>query len=152
MKQKFVVKLTKAERLELSELRSSAKASAGQIRRACILLQSDNSEEGPNWTYKAICEAFNVSSLTVYTVRKRYFEGGLKLALPRKKPDRVYQRRLDREAEALLIAVARSEPPNGYRRWSLRLLKDRIIHLGIVDNISHETIRQTLKKSNLNLV
>ncbi len=83
----------------------------------------------------------------MYNVRKKYLEGGLEQAILRKKPDRVYERRLDGEGEAHLIALACSEPPDGYERWSLRLLKDRLIRLEIVENISHETIRQTLKKS-----
>jgi hypothetical protein len=92
-----------------------------------------------------------VSSLTVYNVRKKYDEGGLERAILRKKPERVYERRLDGEGEAHLIALACSKPPEGYERWSLRLLKDRIIRLEIVENISHETIRQTLKKTSSNL-
>ena len=104
-----------------------------------------------NGSYQAICEAYDVSSLTVYNVRKNYIEGGLERAILRKKPERVYERRLDGEGEAHLIALACSEPPEGYERWSLRLLKDRIIRLEIVENISHETIRQTLKKTSSNL-
>ena len=146
MKQKYIVKLTKTERSQLKELISSGGASARQIRRAYILLKSDSSVGGPKWKYQAICEAYDISQLTVYNVRKKYIEGGLEGAILRKKPDRVYERRLDDEGEAHLIALACSEPPYGYKRWSLRLLKDRIIRLEIVENISHETIRQTLKK------
>ena len=151
MKQKYIVKLTETERSQLKELISSGEASARQIRRAYILLKSDSSEGGPTWKYQTICEAYDVSSLTVYTVRKNYIAGGLERAILRKKPDRVYKRRLDGEGEAHLIALACSEPPDGYERWSLRLLKDRIIRLEIVENISHETIRQTLKKTSSNL-
>jgi hypothetical protein len=151
MKQKYVVKLTDAERSQLKELISSGEASARQIRRAYILLKSDSSASGPNWNYQAICEAYEVSSLTVYKVRKNYTEGGLKRAILRKKPDREYKRRLDGEGEAHLIALACSEPPDGYESWSLRLLQDRMIRLKIVENISHETIRQTLKKTSSNL-
>lgn len=151
MKQKYIVKLTETERSQLKELISSGEASARQIRRAYILLKSDSGAEGPNWGYQAICDAFEVSSLTVYNVRKNYTEGGLKRAILRKKPDRAYERRLDGEDEAHLIALACSEPPDGYERWSLRLLRDRMIRLEIVENISHETIRQTLKKTNSSL-
>ena len=147
MKQKYIVKLSDTERSQLKELISSGEASARQIRRAYILLKSDSSPNGPNWTYQTICEAYEVSSLTVYNVRKNYIEGGLNRAILRKKPDRVYPRRLDGEGEAQLIALACSEPPDGYERWSLRLLQDRLIRLEIVENISHETIRQTLKKT-----
>jgi len=92
-----------------------------------------------------------VSSPTVYNVRKNYVAGGLKRAILRKKPERVYERRLDGEGEAHLIAMACSEAPDGYERWSLRLLQDRMIRLEIVENISHETIRQTLKKTSSSL-
>ena len=151
MKQKYMVKLTDTERSQLKELISSGEASARQIRRAYILLKSDSSASGPNWDYQTICEAYEVSSLTVYNIRKNYTEGGLKRAILRKKPERVYKRRLDGECEAYLIALACSEPPDGYERWSLRLLQDRMIRLEIVENISHETIRQTLKKTNSSL-
>jgi hypothetical protein len=150
MKQKYVVNLSETERSQLKELISSGEGSARQIRRAYILLKSDSSSGGPNWKYQAICDAYEVSSLTVYHVRKNYTEGGLERAILRKKPERVYERRLDGEGEAHLIALACSKPPKGYERWSLRLLKDRIIRLEIVENISHETIRQTLKKTSSN--
>jgi hypothetical protein len=150
MQQKYIVKLTEPERLQLKELISSGQASARQIRRAYILLKSDSSAYGPSWDYQAICEAYEVSALTVYNVRKNYIEGGLNRAILRKKPERVYERRLDGEGEAHLIALACSKPPDGYERWSLRLLQDRIIRAEIVGNISHETIRQTLKKTSLN--
>lgn len=150
MKQKYIVKLTDTERSQLKELISSGEASARQIRRAYILLKSDSSADGPAWGYRAICEAYEVSSLTVYNVRKNYTEGGLKRAILRKKPDRVYERRLDGEGEAHLIALACSEPPDGYDRWSLRLLQDRLFRSEIVESISHETIRQTLKKTSSN--
>ena len=151
MKQKYIVKLSDTERSQLKELISSGEASARQIRRAYILLKSDSSAGGPNWKYHAICEAYEVSALTIYNVRKNYTEGGLKRAILRKKPDRVYKRRLDGEGEAQLIALACSEPPDDYESWSLRLLQDRMIRLEIVENISHETIRQTLKKTVSNL-
>ena len=151
MKLKYVVKLSETERSQLKELISSGEASARQIRRAYILLKSDRSPDGPGWKYQAICDAYEVSSLTVYNVRKNYVEGGLKGAILRKKPDREYERRLDGAGEAHLIALACSEPPDGYERWSLRLLQDRLVRLEIVENISHETIRQTLKKTSSNL-
>jgi hypothetical protein len=151
MKQKYVVKLTDTERLQLKELISSGEASARQIRRAYIVLKSDSSASGTNWNYQAICEAFEVSSLTVYNVRKNYIEGGLKRAILCKKPNREYKHRLDGEGEAHLIALACSEPSDGYESWSLRLLQDRLIRLEIVENISYETIRQTLKKTNSSL-
>ena len=118
MKQKYFVKLTETERSQLKEMISSGEASARQIRRAYILLKSDCSDEGPSWNYRAICEAYDVSSLTVYNVRKNYVEGGLKRAILRKKPDRVYERRLDGKGEARLVALACSAPPDVRKSWS----------------------------------
>jgi hypothetical protein len=89
--------------------------------------------------------------VTVTTVRKAYAEGGLEQALNRKKPEREYAHRLDGNAEAHLIALACSDAPEGYERWTLRLLQERFIKLEIVESVSHETIRTTLKKTNLNL-
>jgi len=151
MNLKHIVKLSETERSQLKELISSGIASARQIRRAYILLKSDSSERGPAWGYQAICEAFDVSSPTVYNVRKNYLAGGLERAVLRKQPERVYERRLDGEGEAHLIALACSDPPDGYERWSLRLLQDRLVRLEIVESISHETIRQTLKKTSSSL-
>jgi hypothetical protein len=151
MHQKYFVELSKTERYQLKQIISSGVAPARQIRRAQILLKSDCSPDGPNWTYQAIQEAFNVSSPTITTVRCAYMEGGLEQVLNRKKPDREYEHRLDGKKEAHLIALACSEPPKGQERWSLRLLQKRFIQLGHVDTISHETIRTMLKKKKLSL-
>jgi len=151
MYKKYFVKLTSEERSYLEKLVSSGNAPARRLRRARILLKSDCSEGGPNWTYEAICDAFDVNAITVTNVRKAYAEGGLEKALNRKKPDREYRHRLDGNAEAHLIALACSDAPEGYERWSLRLLQERFVRLEIVDSVSHETIRTTLKKTNLSL-
>jgi hypothetical protein len=151
MYKKYFVRLTSEERAQLEKLVTSGNAPARKQRRARILLKSDCSGGGPNWTYEAICDAFDVNSLTVTNVRKAYAEGGLDKALNRKKPDREYARRLDGNAEAHLIALACSDAPEGYERWSLRLLQERFVRLEIVDSVSHETIRATLKKTNLSL-
>jgi hypothetical protein len=151
MYKKYFVTLTSEERSYLEKLVSSGSAPARKLRRARILLKSDCSEEGPNWTYQAICNAFDVNSLTVTNIRKAFAEGGLDQALNRKKPDREYEHRLDGNAEAHLIALACSAAPEGYERWSLRLLQERFVRLEIVESVSHETIRSTLKKTNLSL-
>jgi hypothetical protein len=151
MYQKYFVKLTSEERQYLEKLVSSGNAPARKTRRARILLKSDCSEGGPNWSYEAICDALDVNSMTVANVRKAFAEGGLEKALNRKKPEREYERALDGEAEAHLIALACGAAPDGYERWSLRLLRDRFVKLEIVSNVSHETIRTTLKKRRLSL-
>jgi transposase len=151
MNQKYVVKLNETERYQLKQLISSGTAPARKLRRAHILLKSDSSETGPNWSYQAIMEAYEVSNMTISATRRAYVEGGLEAALQRKKPARDYPRRLDGEAEAHLIALACSEAPAGYERWSLRLLTQRSVQLGIADQLSYETVRTTLKKMNLSL-
>jgi len=113
------------------------------------LLRTDYSPNGPNWTYARISEAFNVTDVTIPKICKRFVESGFEAALYRKKPDREYKRRLDGEAEAHLIAMVCSQPPAGYKRWTLRLIRDRFVELDYVDTISHETIRSTLKIMNL---
>jgi hypothetical protein len=151
MFQKYFVKLTSEERQYLEKLVSSGSAPARKLQRARILLKSDCSEGGPNWSYDAICNAFDVNSMTVTNIRKAFAEGGLEKALNRKKPEREYQHSLDGNAEAHLIALACGAAPDGYERWSLRLLRDRFVKLEIVSSVSHETIRTTLKKRKLNL-
>ncbi len=148
MNQKYHVMLTETERYQLKHLVSSGTTPARKLRRAQILLKSDSSEGGPNWSYQAICEAFDVSQPTVSEVRRAYVDGGLEAALNRKPPAREYPHRLDGAGEAHLIALACSQPPEGHDRWTLRLLKRRFIQLGYVENISHETVRTTLKKMN----
>jgi hypothetical protein len=149
MYQKYLIKLTAEERQQLEHLVSSGITPARVIMHAHILLKSDCSEGGPNWSYSKIQEAFNVAPLTVANVRKRYIEEGLAVALNRKKPEREYEHCLDGEAEAHLIALVCGKPPDGKDRWTLRLLQKRMVELTYTDTVSHETIRTTLKKMNL---
>lgn len=151
MYQKYFVSLTTEERMYLEKLVSSGSAPARKIQRARILLKSDCSEGGPNCSYTAICNAFDVNAVTVTNIRKAFSEGGLEKALNRKKPEREYEHRLDGYAEAHLVALVCGEVPEGFDRWTLRLLQDRLVKLEIVESISHETIRTTLKKMNLSL-
>ena len=146
MNRKFQIELKDEERQKLENMTSSGTAPARTLTRAFILLKSDSSPNAPSWSYKQICEAFNVSQVTISKVRQRYMNSGLEAAIRRKKPERVYETCLDGEKEAYLIALACGEAPEGREHWTLRLLRDRFIQLGYVDNISHETIRTTLKK------
>ena len=119
---------------------------AYQIRHAHILLKSDTA--GPGWNDKQIAEAFGCHPQTVYNVRRRFAEAGVTGALGRRSrevPPR--QRRLDGAGEARLIALRCSQPPQGYGRWTLRLLAAKLVELEIVEGISPETVRQTLKKT-----
>jgi len=151
MYQKYVTKLTAEEQQQLEQLISSGIAAARTLTHARILLKSDRSPGGPSWSYNQICEALDVAPLTVMKVRQRYVEEGLAAALYRKKPDREYERCLDGEAEAHLIALACSEPPEGRERWTLRLLQKRMVELSYIESVSHESLRTTLKKMNLSL-
>lgn len=146
-KKKYIVKLTPDEREELRTLVSSGVAKARKLTRARILLKAD---EG--WTDKAISEALDVGTATVGRVRKRFVETGLE-AINRRKPRRRYERKIDGQAEAHLIALACSAPPEGRKRWTLRLLADKLVTLEEVDieSVSHETIRQVFKKTGLSL-
>ena len=151
MNQKYVVKLSAADRERLQGMLSAGRESARTLTRARILLKSDASEAGAKWSYAQICEAFDVTEVTVSKVRRTYVEQGLEAAILRKKPEREYKQRLDGNAEAHLVALACGAPPEGQVRWTLRLLQERMLMLNIVESVSHETVRQTLKKMNLSL-
>jgi transposase len=145
MNKKYIVRLSDEEREQVAELTRTGKAAAYKIRHAQILLKAD--ADGPAWTDERIAESFSVSVNTVLSVRQRLVEQGLEAALNRKKqahPSR--SPRLDGEGEARLIALRCSAPPTGHARWTLRLLADQAVVLEIVEAISHETVRQTLKK------
>jgi hypothetical protein len=118
---------------------------------AQVLLKTDRGPEGPGWTDQAISEAFGVSTVTVAHVRRVMRDEGLEAALSHYRgPNREYKRKLDGGQEAHLVAMACSKPPKGHERWSLRLLGKRMVQLGYVDSVSHETVRQTLKKTKSN--
>ena len=143
---KYIVRLTREEQERLKDLISKGKALAYIIRHAHILEKAD--VNGPAWTDARIAEAFLVHINTVADIRRRFAEQGLEIALNRKKracPPR--QSSFDGGSEARLIALSCSEPPEGYNRWTLRLLADKAVELEIVDAVSHETVRKTLKKT-----
>ena len=144
---KYIVRLEVDERQQLERLVSVGKGAARKLTRARVLLQADEGEGGPAWPDVRIVEALGVSVGTVENLRKRLVEEGLSVALEGKRPvPRPRMRKLDGEKEAKLIAVACSAPPEGRAHWTLRLLADRLVELEVVDTISYETVRQTLKK------
>jgi hypothetical protein len=149
MNKKYVVKLTKDERKRLRKLISAGTAPARMLNRARILLKTDLGEhsEGRVLTDREIAGVLETSTATVQRVRERFCTQGLDAALERSVPDRLYKRSLDGRAEARLIALACSEAPGGRDRWSMRLLADKAVELGIVESVSHETVRKTLKKT-----
>ncbi len=145
---KYRVTLTADERHHLTALIAAGKAAAQKLAHARILLKADQADGGPGWTDDRIAEAVEVSTDTVGRVRQRFVEDGLDAALARKpqaRPSR--ERKLDGRAEARLVALACSTPPDGRKRWTLTLLADRLVELEVVGSIGRETVRQTLQKT-----
>jgi transposase len=146
MNKKYVVRLTEQEREQIEKLLRRDRAHARSLLYGRILLKAD--ADGPDrWTDERIADALEVSTATVARQRQRFCEDGLEVALMPKKPGRPRRRVLDGRAEAHLIALSCSKAPQGRERWSMRLLADRMVELGYVDGISHETVRRTLKKT-----
>lgn len=146
---RYRVTLTKEERQELQCLIAWGKGAANKLLHARILLKADQSKGGPGWEDKHIAEALECGTATVERLRKRFVEEGLEAALVRKPTTRTYLRKIDGQAEAHLVATCCSDPPKGRRRWTLKLLADKLVALGQVQSVSRETVRQTLKKTNL---
>jgi hypothetical protein len=147
-RQQHVVRLTPAERAALRALLAAGTTPARTQTHARLLLKCDAGVGGPRWSDARVAEAVEVSPRTVARVRARFAREGMAAALGRKRPARVYQRRLDSAQEARLVAIACTAPPAGHARWSLRLLSRRLVALEVVDGISPETVRATLKKTN----
>ncbi len=146
MAKKYVVRLTPQEREELQTLVRKGKTQAYRIKHANILLATD--ADGPNWTDEQAAEAFGCHGQTASNVRQRFVERGLAAALERKKQDAPSRQRiLDGEKEARLVALACSAPPEGRAKWTLQLLADQLVTLEVVEAISDQTVRRTLKKT-----
>lgn len=148
-RKKYIVTLTNEERQHLETLSQTGKASAYIITHARILLKADTTKPTGSWCDTDISAALDIGTATVERLRQQFVEEGLEACLNRK--TRIYERLLDGEQEAHLIAIACGSPPAGQSRWTLRLLSERLVELGHVESISHETVRQTLKKMNLSL-
>jgi transposase len=142
----YIVRLTKEERTDLEDVVYKRKAAAHKRLHAQILLKADVSDAGKKRTDSEISEALGISTRTVERVRQRLVQEGLDAALNRAQPPRVRSRVIDGENEAHLIALACTGAPDGRSRWTLRLLGQRMVELGYVASVSHETIRQVLKK------
>jgi len=148
MSKRYVVRLTGEERASLQRLVSAGKAAARKILHAHVLLQADEGSDGPGWPDTQISEALSVHPNTVAGIRERFVERGLEAALNRKKQDRPSRLpKLDGKGEAYLIAMRCGPPPQGRKRWTLQLLADRLVALQVVDSLSYETVRRTLKKT-----
>jgi transposase len=147
-KKKHHIGLSEPERAELESIVRKGKASAQRQCHARILLLADTNGREGGWSDSQIARAAQTSIPTVERVRRICVEHGLERALERKDPDRDYPRKLDGKAEAQLIALSCGPAPQGRARWTLRLLAERLVELEIVAEVSHETVRQTLKKMN----
>jgi transposase len=145
---RYVVRLSVEERERLEAMIRKGKSPAQRLLKARILLKADVSEAGEGWSDSRIIEALETSVSMVYRVRKQLVEEGLEAVLSRKAPAAPAVRRIfDGEKEARLIALACSRPPEGYARWSLRLLESKVVELGIVEAASDSTIQRVLKKT-----
>ena len=146
MNKKYIVRLSDEERAVCQEILKNLKGSSQRFRRAQILLKAD--ADGPGWSDLKIADAFNCRVQTVENLRKRLVTEGFDLALDgKKRQEPPTPRKLDGEAEAKLIAMRLGKPPVGYGHWTLQLLADELVSLEVVDSISHETVRKTLKKT-----
>ena len=146
MNKKYIVRLTAKERRSLCEVVKKLKGSSQQVRRAQMLLKADVA--GPAWTDQQIAEAFDSRTRTVEKLRERFVTEGFEQTLhgkPREQP--ATEKLLCGKQEAQVIAMRLGPPPKGYADWTLRLLARKVVELEIVEAISHETVRRTLKKT-----
>jgi len=147
---RYTVTLSREEREELLKIISSGKHQSQRVINALILLNTDEGEYQENsQTNNSISKMLMISERKVERVKKRFVEEGLEIGLKGRDSTRCYEKKIDGDFEAHLIALSCGETPEGYARWTLRLLADKVVELGYIDEVSHETIRQILKKTNL---
>ena len=146
VRKRHIVVLSEAERARLHTLIGRGVGAASALIHARILLKANQGEAGPSWTDAAIGAALEVNPATLARVRMRYVAAGLDAAIYRKPPARQYRRRRDGEQEARQVALTCSAPPEGHQRWTLRLLAERLVALGVVESVSYETVRQALQQ------
>ena len=148
---KYKVALSAEEQKILQQITTTGKTAAYKMNRARILLKADENQADRGWGDQAISEALDVSVATIERVRQQFVEDGFEAVLSYKQREQSRARMLDGEKEAHLIALTCSDAPDGRARWTLRLLAEQMVSFGHVEQISHETIRKTLKKTNLSL-
>lgn len=141
MPDRYIVTLTPEEQSELKKLTSQGKLAVRKMKRAQILLAADNGQKD-----EAIAEILQVSLSTIHRTRQKFVEGGVEVAL-KERPRPGGSKKLDSKAEALLVATACSNPPAGRAQWTMQLLADRMVELKVVESLSDETVRRTLKKN-----
>jgi hypothetical protein len=146
---KYIVTLTGDERETLSDLTFKGTQKSQKVLNALILLACDEGEyQTERSTNEEIARVLHISMRKVERVKKRFVEEGFHVALDRKKGSRIYSKKADGDFEAHLVALSCSEPPEGFARWSLRLLADKVVELNYIESVSHETVRRILKKRN----
>jgi hypothetical protein len=145
---KYVLKLTEEERAELEQLLKKGKAAGWKLQRARALLLCDQGSQGPSWSDERVAVACGCSTRSLESWRRQAVEAGpLSLLQRRPRATPPVLPKLDGEQQARLTALACSQPPAGYARWTLRLLAERLVELEVVDTVSHETVRRALKKA-----
>lgn len=149
---KYRFSLSQEERDELQDIIAKGKHNSQKILNALILLNYDEDAPEPRTlSEQEIAKVLKISAMKIHRVKQRFVEDGLSVALNGHDKERVYERKADGDFEAHLIALSCSEPPEGQAQWSLRLLADKVVELGYVDNISYETVRRVLKKTKSSL-
>jgi transposase len=151
MAKRYRIELTRAEREELTAITRKKHVARRKMLHARILLKADEGPEGPKWIDEEISKALEVGVCTVERTRAAFVEDGMETAINGKPSSRRYRRKLDGDGEAQLVALSCGEPPEGHRRWTLKLLSEHLVELEVVDSISENTVRTTLKKMNLSL-
>ena len=146
---RYKVTLTSNERDHLEKIMSKGKHSSLQFRNACILLNCDEGDHGQKVSNEQIALILQITTKTVERLKQRFIEEGFEACLDRKPYPEVKEIKADGDFEAHLVAMSCSKAPDGYTRWSLRMLADKMIELAYVDRVSHETVRQVLKKTKL---
>ncbi len=147
---KHIIELSQQQRQALEDLISHGVERARKIMHAHVLLKTDSGPWGPGWSDQQIQEAFGVGEATIWRIRRRFVEHGLEDALSRRpQPERPEKRKINGEQEAHLIALTCSQAPGGHKRWTMRLLAEKMVALGYSEPISHKTVWMTLKKMNL---
>ena len=149
---KFIITLTEEERKFLTGLVSKGKHRSQKILNALTLLACDEGEHQQSRSKnEEIARVLNTSMRKIDRVKKRFVLDGLDVALSGRKGSRIYEKKADGDFEAHLVALSCSKPPEGFTRWTLRLLADKVVELQYIDSVSHETVRRVLKKTNLSL-
>jgi len=148
---RYTIKLTKAEVDELRNIINKGSHTSQTFRAAYILLNCDEGKYSKKVINEQISKVLKIGMRTIDRVKKKFFEEGLESALERRPTSRIYNSKVDGEIEAKLITLCCSEPPEGFAKWSLRLLADKMVELNYIESISHITVRNVLKKTNLSL-